>query len=29
MTISAGPQELNFEVSEIKINEGVSEEDFN
>lgn len=28
MTISAGPQELNFEVSEIKINEGVSDADF-
>lgn len=28
MTVSAGPQEIKFEVSEIKINEGVSEEDF-
>lgn len=28
MTVSAGPQEIKFEVSEIKINEGVSDEDF-
>lgn len=28
MTMSMGPQELKFEVSEIKINEGVSDADF-
>jgi zinc protease len=28
LTISAGPQEIKFEVSEIKINEGVSDADF-
>lgn len=28
MLLTAGPQELKFEISEIKINEGVSEEDF-
>jgi len=29
VSMSNGPMELKFEVSEIKINEGVSEEDFN
>ncbi|PKP25418.1 MAG: peptidase M16 [Bacteroidetes bacterium HGW-Bacteroidetes-2] len=29
IAVAAGPQELKFEVAEIKINEGVSDEDFN
>lgn len=28
LTVTAGPQEIKFEVTDIKINEGVSEEDF-
>jgi zinc protease len=28
MLLTAGPQELKFEVTDIKINDGVTEEDF-